>query len=175
MKISISKHTLVNSIEWLHQYVMSSFNMQQKYLTPKFVLGTIMPLVYELVPQPETSKTLYRILPLKTSVGSEITLKASNKVVSWTEASKVSDWVQIADDVGLSGDNIYVVKATSKPKLIITPAFQKKVQNKLKKMDFEDNYRVEEYIDLDTTWQKEVVVDGSEPIKALVVYKMEDL
>ena len=181
MKISISTKLrelddeLEASVEWLHQYMLSSFNMDPKYLAPSRVMRILRPL-YKLVPRPEISKPLYRVQEFKKDLvlGSEFELKKSNKVVSWTESSKLKDWKQIADDVGILGEpRVYVLKALDSIPLFTTPKFQKSLAAKLKKYDH-DNYKIDEYIEWDKDWQSEVIADGSTPVKVQVIRLIED-
>ena len=176
MKITIKSHTLTldEALEWFVQYVESSFVMQDKYLTPVFA-DSVLSILYNFVPAPTEELTLYRVLKLNKPVKlkSHIELNPGKKMASWTQYSKKSDWSQIADDVGLLGEeNVYVVSGKLKP--LTTPAWVRKLQKKLAKdKSIVDSRELQEFLELQPSWQKECLCYPT-ALKVQVVSHLEE-
>lgn len=174
---NISSTQVESVIEWVVSYIESSFNMADQYLTNTFVRTKILPTLHTLNPTlPIINTPCYRSIKYNApqQTGSKLVIK-SNKVISWTTYDSAEYWHQIADDVGILGeDYVYVVKAQSPITAFLTPDYLQSLQIVLEKSDmvFKTRY-VSEFLNMDLDWQREVVADGSKPVTAVVIHSIE--
>lgn len=166
-----NQEAVIAACHYLAQYTYQSANIADRFLQNKFVASHLKPL-YDLVPKPKPLSGLYHLAPAKHKVplGKAFTIPARSKVVSWTEFAKPSDWQELAEQVGLDGmDYVYAVKAEQMLAPYTSPDWLRKVQKAVHGLKIKDR-KVLEFLELDPSWQKEYICDGSKSIRVTSVH-----
>lgn len=169
---TVSNNSIIEACKYYMNYIYSSANMKDEFLEVGFCKETCLDVFYDIVSFTDKVVDLYRIVPVKDisdyTIGDKFTIKPRDRITSYTLYNTPSRWSEIAEDIGY--DNYIVIKTSSKT--LTTPAYIKKLSNKISKMNIKDN-NVEEFINIDPMWQKECWVDGNIKNEGVIVKIVE--